>query len=297
MATKAKSKSVTVREGMTKARELAQRGTGEVVEQELLDQIAADAGAGFEEATRDAFAIPFLRVLQDLSPQVKKKMAGYVEGARPGQIYNTVTKEVEERVRVIPCYYSQSFIEWVPRDAKGGKEGGAKGFVAAHPPGSPIIHKAVREGSRNILPNGNELQDTRQHFVLVLREDGSTEQAMIAMASTQLKVSRRWMSQMKAAMIPHNGRLIPAPSFAWSYALSSEEEANEQGSWYSWVIADRERVVDPDVYARARAFCASMREGKVNINYEEARDGGGSANEAHGDSAPRDLEDEEEIDA
>lgn len=297
MATKSKSKSVTVQKGMEKARELATRGAGEVAEAALLDQIAADAGAGFEEATRDAYAIPFLRVLQDLSPQVKKKMAGYIEGARPGMLFNTVTKEVLEKVRVIPCYYSQSFIEWVPRDAKGSKEGGAKGFVAAHPPGDPIIHKAVREGSRNMLPNGHELQDTRQHFVLIVREDGSTDQAMIAMASTQLKISRRWMSQMKAAMVPHNGRLIPAPSFAWSYELASEEEANEQGSWYSWTVADRQRVLDPELYARARAFCASMREGKVNINYEEARDTTTGA-DATGGGAPRDLDEEEdEIDA
>jgi hypothetical protein len=235
-------------------------------EEELLAQMAADAGAGFEEATRDAFAIPFLVVLQDLSPQVKKKMAGYVEGARPGMIYNTVTKELYEELRVIPCYFSQTYIEWIPR---GKGDAGKGGFIAAHPVNTPLLAKVTRDGPRNVLPNGHELQDTRQHFVLFVRPDGTADQAMIAMKSTQLKVSRRWMAQMRAAQITINGRLIEAPSFAWSYVLRSEEEANDQGSWYAWEVGEREQVADPLLYQRARAFCSMMREGKVKINYEE----------------------------
>lgn len=262
---------------------------------ELLAQIAADSGAGFEEATRDAYAVPFLRVLQDLSPQVKKKMAGYVEGAAPGMIYNTVTKEVFTALRVIPCYYSQAFIEWIPRTDKAAG-GGNKGFVAAHPATTPLVHKCVREGSRNMLPNGHELQDTRQHFVLFVREDGTIDQGMIAMASTQLKVSRRWMSQMKSQLVNVGGRQIPAPMFAYSYLLASEEEANDQGSWYSWTVNDAERITDPDTYSRARAFRDSMLSGKVKVNYEEGLEDP-NAHSAATDAPPRDMDEEEEIDA
>ena len=46
--------------------------------------------SGFEEVASDALAIPFIRLLQAGSPQVKKNDAQYVEGAGEGDIYNTV---------------------------------------------------------------------------------------------------------------------------------------------------------------------------------------------------------------
>ena len=57
--------------------------------------------------------------------------------------------------------------------------------------------KAVKgDKGRDVMPNGNELQNTAQHYVLLLKEDGGYEQAVISMKSTQLKKSRRWNSMM-----------------------------------------------------------------------------------------------------
>lgn len=264
----------------------------------LDDLLQEDSGAGFEEATRDAYAVPFLVVLQDLSPQVKKKMSGYVEGAKPGMIYNTVTKELFTELRIIPCYFSQVHIEWIARNEK---EDGRSGLIAVHPANTPLVSRAKRDGSRMILPNGHLLEDTRQHFVLFQREDGTVDQAMIGMKSTQLKISRRWMAQQRAALITIGDRVINPPSYAWSYHVSTEEDANAQGSWYSWNIGEKARVEDMAVYNQARAFCAMMREGKVRVNYEdEAMSDGAEASQVRGrgDDAPADLdEDGNEIDA
>lgn len=263
---------------------------------ELDKQLMQDSGSGFEEATRDAYAIPFLIVLQDLSPQVKKKMSGYVEGAKPGMFYNTVTKEVFDELRVIPCYFSQVFIEWIARDEK---EDGRGGIVNIHPANTPLAAQLGQNGKkRNALPNGHILEDTRQHFVLYQRADGTVDQAMIGLKSTQLKVSRRWMAQMRAALIEINGKMIAPPSFAWSYKCTTEEDANDQGSWYSWVFSDRERVTDADTYARARAFCAMMREGRATISYADlAENEGDTGGRSRGDDSPRDLDGDNEIDA
>ena len=244
--------------------------------------LLADAGVGFEEAGREAYAVPFLRVLQDLSPQVKPKMSGYVKGAKPGMIFNTVSQEVYDSIRVIPCHFTQTFIEWVPR-AKGG------GLAAVHPATSPIVSKATRNGSRNVLPNGNELADTRSHFVLVLKEDGTYEGALIAMASTALKISRRWMSQMRSATITVGDRLVEPPMFAWSYRLGTDEEANDQGSWHTWSVSERERVTDPELYRAAKHFGQVMRGGEVRVNYEEMQT-------TTTDDTPTDIEDND-IDA
>ena len=248
-------------------------------------ELLADSGKGFEEAGREAFAIPFLRVLQDLSPQVKKKMAGYIEGAQPGQILNTVSQQLYSDVRVVPCYFSQSYIEWTPRD-KGG------GLVAVHPATTPLVRQAVRSGSKNVLPNGNELMDTRSHFVLLVHDDGATEGALIAMSSTSLKVSRRWMSQMLTATVQVGEQLVKPPMFAWSYKLTTEEEANDYGSWYQWTVSDRERVQDVNVYRAAKAFGESMAAGNVKVNYSDLQHEAPASGAVTGGGTPRDLDDE-----
>ncbi len=48
------------------------------------DHFEADAGMGMEGTTVESFAIPFLLVLQSLSPQVDEAGGTAIEGARPG---------------------------------------------------------------------------------------------------------------------------------------------------------------------------------------------------------------------
>lgn len=254
-----------------------------MVKQGSLDaSMLADAGAGFEEATREAYAIPFLRILQDLSPQVKAKMSGYIKDAKAGQIFNTVSQALFNDITVIPCHFTQCYIEWTPR-TKGG------GFVARYDlaSGATRMGQTVRDKARNILPNGNELMDTREHYVLVVHPDGSSEGALIAMTSTSLKISRRWMTVIRSPMPTANGRMIERPPmFASAYTFTSEEEANDQGSWFQWHIGERQRVTDLALYEKAKAFHLAMKSGMGRVNYEEL------AAQRADDRAPQDLHNE-----
>ena len=77
-------------------------------------QFESFEGTGFEEVTTDDLAIPFIRILAQLSPQVNKRDGAYVEGAEAGHIYNTVQNEVydgTQGISVIPCYYSRKYVE------------------------------------------------------------------------------------------------------------------------------------------------------------------------------------------
>ena len=49
--------------------------------------------------------IPFIRLIQAMSPQLSKKKTEYIEGASQGDAFNTVTKELwdgEKGLTVIP---------------------------------------------------------------------------------------------------------------------------------------------------------------------------------------------------
>ncbi len=249
------------------SREVAVKGSAGA----LATRFAEASVTGFEEASSAAYAIPFLRVLQDLSPQVKSKMPGYIKGAKPGQIFNTASKTLYDRIRVVPCYFQQTQIEWIPRNS-GGTGGG---FVAAHPATTPLLQRVTRDEKtgRNVLPNGHDLMDTRSHFVLILNEDGTTEGALIAMSSTGLKVSRTWMTQMKVACAPSKQFPRGLPMFAHSYELWTEEQANEKGQWSNWVVGNREDVPSIEVFEEAQKFASMAADGsKVKVDYNDLRD-------------------------
>ena len=76
----------------------------------MASMFESDAHKGMEQMGGDDLALPFIRILGDLSPQVKKSKAEYVEGAEPGMLFNTVSKELyngDKGITVVPCYYKK----------------------------------------------------------------------------------------------------------------------------------------------------------------------------------------------
>lgn len=219
----------------------------------------ADAHAGFEGADRASFAIPFLMILQSMSPQTKKSDGAYIKGAEEGMLYNTVANVVydgEAGLRVIPCAFARSFVEWVPRE-KGG------GFVAEH---DVVVGEALRakchrnEKNADILPNGNQLNDTRNHYVLVETSPDRWEPMMLSLTSTQIKASRNWMSAMQSEC-QANG----VPMFALIYRMTTTPQQNDKGSWYGAVFDHEGYVEDEAVYTKAKQFYEQVKKGAVKV--------------------------------
>ena len=146
----------------------------------------ADADKGSQNMTQEDLALPFLKVLGQLSPEVNKRDGKYVEGAEPGMILNSVTNEVfdgTKGINVLPVYYERKLVEWQDRgDSKGAP-------VAIHNAESDIMSQTTRDKSyKDRLPNGNYIENTANHFVIVLGDSPST--ALISMKATQLKINR-----------------------------------------------------------------------------------------------------------
>ena len=146
----------------------------------------ADAQQGTQNISQEDLALPFLKILGQLSPEVNKRDGKYVEGAEPGKIINTVTNELFDKISVVPCHYKRQYIEWQDRGTSGS---GAP--VAIHDADSDIVSQTTRgKDYKDRLANGNYLDNTASHFVLTLGDTPST--ALISMKSNQIKVSRNW---------------------------------------------------------------------------------------------------------
>ena len=247
---------------------------------DLMNDIFDMAGEGTSFDSSE-MQIPFVRVAQSLSPQLNKKKGEYIDGLETGDAYNTLTGERwagETGLVVVPCYQTTKYLEFVPRTSGGG-------FRGEIGPNDPILQRTSRDGSKEILPNGNELVKSDQHFCLIVGEDGMTQPVVIDMKSTQLKVSRRWKTQIAMQKIKHpgTGAIITPPVFATMWRLNTVEETNDKGDFYNWAVEKVGTVESRDLLQEAKAFRDSIMRGEVKAQAENHGDGGGARD---GDSIP-----------
>ena len=215
----------------------------------------ADADKGIQNIRPEDLALPFLKVLGQLSPEVNERNAKYVKGAKPGMIYNTVTNELydgAEGVEVLPTGYRRQYVEWQDR----GESSGAP--VAIHEISAKIVGEAKRDKmNKDRLPNGNYLENTANHFVILLGESTST--ALISMRSTQLKISRKWNSLMAGTkLIGSNGKPFTPPSYSHIYLLKTVQMSNDKGTWYGWDVSKVGPVKDTALYETAKQFASRV---------------------------------------
>ena len=229
----------------------------------LASMFEADSNTGLDNMGAEDMALPFLRVLGQLSPEINKRDAKYVEGAEAGMIFNTVTKQAydwEKGLNIIPAYYKREYVEWSDRGQ------GTSAPVAIHSVSSGVIKEATRDaGYKDRLPNGNYLENTASYYVLT--EDMQT--ALVSMKSTQLKVSRNWNSMMNSIKLQGKNGLFTPASYSHVYNLKTVEQSNDKGTWYGWTISKVGPVQDKNLYAAAKGFAESVRDGDVKTKHSE----------------------------
>ena len=224
------------------------------------------ADTGFDNVDSKSLALPFLKVLGQLSPQVTQGDAQFMPQARAGMIYNTVTDELydgSQGILVIPCFYKLEYIEWKDRDK------GAVAPINVYPADSDIMSKTTRgDDGKDRLSNGNYVEETASHYVIIC-EEGKHSSALITMKSTQRKKSKKWNSMMmslRSKKKDGQGFFKPAP-FTQTYRLKTVLEKNNLGSWYGWEITSEGTCESQSLVERAAKFRESVMGGSVKVKH------------------------------
>ena len=223
----------------------------------------ADANAGSQNISQEDLALPFLKVLGQLSPEINTRDSKYIKGTQPGMILNTVTGEYydgEKGIQVLPVFYKRQYIEWQDR----GESMGAP--VAIHEVNSDLLSKVTRDKSnKDRLPNGNYLENTASHFVVLLGKTPTT--ALISMKATQLKVSRKWNSIMMGIKMQGKNGLFTPPTYSHIYKLKTVQMSNDKGTWFGWDVSKVGPIEDKSVYAIAKNFTERVSKGEIQAKH------------------------------
>ena len=243
---------------MNEKTEISEKKTTDIAVASFVD----DANSGLENITSEDLTIPRLKILQALSPEVNKRDGKYVDGASAGDVINTVTSKLyneDNELVVLPVSYKRLFLEWQPRESGGG-------LMAQHEDQAILSKTTKNQIGQDVLDNGNYIQTSANHFVLVLNSDGSFDQAMIPMAGTQLKKSRTWNSVMASLKMRSNDKVFTPPSFSHKYSMKTVQESNDRGTWFGWNITNLGPLGQDEMffYEAAKEFASTV--GDINLS-------------------------------
>lgn len=240
-------------------------------------------GDGWDNTSQDDFTIPFLAIIQAMSPQVQENEGEYIEGAKAGDLLNTASQELfggKEGVKFVPCYTQHLFVEWKNRQADGG------GFVATHESDSQVARDAKERstqfGKYNVpVEEGtdHDLVETFYIYGLIVAGDEIVTPCMISFSSTKIKAYKSIMTPMRQV----KGR---PPIFAFKLKITTISEKNKHGSFHNFKIGFANGSAVDSLMAPDHAFVLAGQEFKVQIADGKAKvdHGGGNTGSSSGDN-------------
>lgn len=199
-------------------------------------------GAGSQNVTTADVAIPRLKLLADISDEVKKKHDNYIEGAEAGMILNSVTKELHTSIFLINLHFQKTFIIWKKRALGGGK-------IADFDTKEQCEAYMADNGLR---PEDHDIAENPTHLVMLLDDEGEPKSvALLDMPSSKIKVSRRWNAMIQEQEREGN------PRFGCVWQLCVVSESNAKGDFYNYDVKLVAHAPD-DLYAYAEQQYLSM---------------------------------------
>ena len=195
-------------------------------------------GRGNENVTSDHLQTPRVKLLQQLSNEVDPNHEDYVEGAMPGDFYNTVTNSLLGRaLYIINLLFKEEFVVW----RKLNKGGGLKGTFPSYKEATDFLT------AENLLVEDHDVVQTQSHTLLM--KDPNTGEIvrtpfLMDFASSKLRVSREWNTQITQ---------LGGDRFSSLWKLSSVQTQNRAAQkFYNLSVENQGWVLEEDnIFAKS----------------------------------------------
>jgi len=236
-----------------------------------------DAGEGVAMGKED-IQLPRLKILQgNKLGEAQQTMPNIGEG----DFFNDATADFfkgSEGIRVIPCVYQRRFLRWPAQR-------GTNPPLEEYLPEAPMPKTIRNEFNVDIITheidgsecnNGDYLEETHNHYVLVLLENGMTQMACHSMKRTGLKPSRTWNSIVGSRVAQgKNGPFTPA-RYSHVYKLETALREKNGNRWSQVNVTLDSSLIDDnqiDLYKKAKDFANAINAGEISVKHEGEEEG------------------------
>lgn len=268
--------------GQSQALELADYGD-DVVE------VGKGQAKGTEHQTNQDISVPFLRVLQPLSPLIMAQ----TPGVKLGDILNVATGEIYDgKTGILFACGTTRHAYAAFRDIN--KGGGYQGQYEIDSEEVAKARAASKEFGDYKLP-GNpdvELVETFYQFGVHIGEDLTVKgMAVMPYSSTSIKAYKNWITQVRAHTVQVEGRKLMLPLWAHMFRITTVKhpKSTDKQMWWIPVLTPykgsiAESVIGPKTaaYQAAKSAGVAMDSGLAKVDYaQQAKE-----ETATGDAAP-----------
>jgi len=192
--------------------------------------------AGNENVGAGDIAPPYIKLIQQLSPELNPSSANYIEGAKAGQIVNTVTRNVVDGLNLVNVFYKREYAVYTKREAGGG---GFHGACDSQEEGWALVQEV------NGSPDTHTVRETGKHLVLLLDDKGDpTMEALMLMDGSKIATSNQWNTAIATTKVDR---------FASVWNVSTVAQSNSKGSWFNYSI-NFVGYTDESLYAAAKTI-------------------------------------------
>ncbi len=190
----------------------------------MFEDYEGDAG-GYEDMTGDTQSVPFIRLLQELSPQCRVKKDEYLEDAKPGMLYNSITDKLYKTpLRFVVGKFERYYLEWKPN------RGGLAGIHAVEVVESRIGKDLIADDGFKVVDpsSGNDFADTYVYYVILPdhMEDGV---CIFSLSSSSLKEAKKLNRNLRSTMLPNSTRRALPFFMIMNYEV--KDMSNDKGEW------------------------------------------------------------------
>jgi hypothetical protein len=224
---------------MAKGTEVMNPSTGEIMPAGMMDRLQKGSAKG-QVFRREDLIVPRLNILQDLSPQIKPREAAYVEGAKSGDIFNSVTAEIAASIYFIPARFNVRYVAWRPRPHGGLVDQDVSlDFINSQCEKVGIADwTGVMSVPGEAQPVAVEIIETPEWAGIVVDDKGRSMPAVISFPKTASKAARVINSRIEMTEFPTadgKSTFVPA-AFYHRFVLKTALETSGDNSWFGWNV-------------------------------------------------------------
>jgi len=248
------------------------------------------AGETSEEFKVTDLPRPAVRIAHFMSPHIIPENEKYIEGLKPGMIFNTGTGDMwsgdeDKGIVILPVKYLAKEIEWLL---------GREGFVAEHEVNDPITKRVEIEEFKDEKgqvkklrvinhPGGSKtmLVHTAVYHCFLFRDGFSYDEIVIDMTSSQWSTARDWNLFLRKHLIDHpeiaDTKFNP-PIYYNLFRLYTKYKESTKGNWYLWKfkfmqsleIDSKDKATadtHQSIFGAALKHRKQIEDGRVKVDY------------------------------